>query len=439
MPDEVATPPGGDQQKPGVEETRTTIDALLELLRSKGKSELNSVAVMLSIDPRIIEKWAKVLEKGNLIRISYEVGKMYLEPMSYTPEKQQDMKQKTDVTKYILEEDLATEKISLDKFSKSIDSLNVSIDNIEKMYQRKLPDVQKIISELDKAYEPIERKRRSMDHIKSEAEENFKEISRKADNLYTKLGTFSPKQTEIDLNDKLNRFNKILENISDAQNALNEMERNQGKFFKSLEADINTQVREFRKQLGSSRYNVEQVIKSNSRQLNELVKEMRGQVHSAKRLSREIEGFRKDFESAKHDLDVLKNDFVDKYEMLKTGIANDSKLVDAQSKRVEDEIKSIKQNLGDASKFEEDIRKWQKEMSDISREVTATKTDIIKLTNQLNAVDSNRNMSIEAKTKAVESISEDAKKTKERTSRIKKVIKDTTEDMKNKAEGQSGR
>ena len=113
--------PPENARNPEVADTKTSIDALLDLLRSKGKSELNSIAVALNTDPRIIENWAKVLENGNLIRITYEVGRMYLEPLTLTPDKQANLKTRTDVAKFILEEDLAVERISLEKFSKNIE------------------------------------------------------------------------------------------------------------------------------------------------------------------------------------------------------------------------------------------------------------------------------------------------------------------------------
>src|SRR5271156_5028815 len=107
MPDDAGTRADENPKNPEIEETRTSIDTLLELLKVKGKSELNGIAIALDVDPRIVENWAKVLETGNLIKISYKVGKMYLEPLNMKPDQQQDMQARIDVTKFILEEDIA--------------------------------------------------------------------------------------------------------------------------------------------------------------------------------------------------------------------------------------------------------------------------------------------------------------------------------------------
>ncbi len=434
MPDDAAK--GSDEEKnPEIEETRTSIDTLLELLKAKGKSELNNIAITLNVDPRIVENWAKVLEKGNLIHITYEVGRMYLEPITLGLEQTQDLKTKTDLTKFILEEDLAVERISIDKFAKNIDDLSASIGSIEKLYQQKLPDVQKILAEVDKAYSPLEAKKRNMDRMKDEATKDFEEITKKADALYTKLNSFSPKQTEANANEKLGQLSKILQSIDDTQKAMAEMERTESKFFKNMESEIDAQVKELRRQLTSSKYNTEQILRANSRQLTELVKSIRDQANAAQQITREVGNFRKEFESAKHDLDALKSDFADRYERLKEGMSRDSKLVETQSKLLTDSAQAIKKSLGDVSRFDDDVRRWRKNMNDMAKEVATTRTEILKLTNQLNMLDVNKNTSVEAKAKVLEQLSKDGKKTKERASKIKKTIKDTAEEIKGRATG----
>ena len=74
-------------------------------------------------------------------------------------------------------------------------------------------------------------------------------------------------------------------------------------------------------------------------------------------------------------------------------------------------------------------------MNDMQREITTTRTEIIKLTTQLNALDTNKNLSVEAKAKAIDDIAKDGKKTKERTGRIKNIIKETADEIKDRIEG----
>jgi chromosome segregation ATPase len=427
--------PADNQKNPEMQDTKTTIDALLELLRAKGKIELNAIAVALKVDPRVIESWAKVLENGNLVRITYEVGRMYVEPVTLAAEQQADVKTRSDVTKYILEEDLAVERISLDKFSKNIEDLNSTIGNIEKLYQQKMPDVQKILAEVDRAYAPIESKKKSMDKIKEDAEKDIKEMNVRIDALYVKLNAFAPTQLESNVSGKLERFNSILTNMENAQKAMDETSRNKNKFFESLQEEINSQVKELRKQLNSSRYDIEQNLKLNSLQLAEVMKSMKDQLNSAKQLSKEMDGFKKEFETSKRYLEVVRNSLTDRYEGLKQGVEKDSKVVDEQSRIVNEQVKAMRQTFGDVSKLDEAIKRWRKNMNDLSKEVVATKTEIIRLTNQLNTLDANRNISVEARAKTIETLSTQGKKTKDSVDNIRQEITDTADDISQHAEG----
>ncbi len=434
MPDDLGNKPEENPKNPEIEETRTSIDTLLELLKAKGRSELNSVAVSLNIDPRIVENWAKVLENGNLIHISYRVGKMYLEPVSLQPEQQQDLKTKNEVTKFILEEDIAIERISLEKFSKNIEELNKSIGNMSKVYKAKLPDIERMLEAVDKAYAPLEAKKKGMDRIKDEADKDFEEITKKADTLYAKLNAFSPKQTETGTNERISQLNAVLQSIDDAQKAMKETETSESKFFTTVQSDVDSQVRELKKAILNTKTNTDQALRANSRQLSELTKVVKEQVTAAQQVSRELGNYKREFESARHDLDVLKADFSDRYAKIKQAMERDLKLVAGDSARINDAVKSLKDSFGDLSKYDDEIRRWKGNMNDMAREITTTRTDIIKLATQLNAVETNRDMAVEAKAKAINDISKQGKKAKDRTARIKKAIKDTADEIKGRVE-----
>ena len=431
-PDEAQS---GNTKNPEMAETRTSIDRLLELLKLKGKTELNSIAVTLSIDPRIVENWAKVLENGNLIKIDYEVGRMYLEPVNLAPEQQQALKSKQEFTKFMLEEDMAIERISLDKFSKNIEELNNSITSISKVYQAKLPDVKKALDEVDSAYAPLAAKKKMMASIVDVAQRDFDEVNRKADGIYAKLDGFLPKRQEANINERLTQLNGVLQSLNEAETAMKETELNSAKFFKSMETEIDSKMKAFKLQISDSKSSTEQAMKTNSRQILELTKGIVAQVKSAQTLLGEVENFRKEFELAKRDLDVLKGDFADRYSKIKQGMENDIKFINEGSKHADDAIKSIKDSFGDLSKYDDEIKRWRAEMNDMQREVTTTRTDIIKLTTQLNALETDKSVSVEQKAKTMAQLEREGMAAKAKTEKIKKVIKETADEINERVEG----
>ena len=64
---------------PGEDDQATTkIDALYEYIKKHGKSDITTVASSIGVAPNIIEGWAKVLENGRLVKISYAVGNFHV-------------------------------------------------------------------------------------------------------------------------------------------------------------------------------------------------------------------------------------------------------------------------------------------------------------------------------------------------------------------------
>ena len=158
------------------------------------------------------------------------------------------------------------------------------------------------------------------------------------------------------------------------------------------------------------------------------------QEASAKHLVSEMVGLKKELETSKQVLEMLKKNLNDRYDRISHDIGNDSKFVDDKAKKVFDDVDAMKRNFGDATKLDEDIKRWKKGIGDASKEVTETKAEIIKLTAQLNTLDANKNISVERKAKAVEEISKSHSRTKEKVGEVRKTIKKTAEEIDQRAE-----
>ena len=177
--------PGATGQDAG--EARTSIDALVELLRTKGKSELNTIAVQLGADPKIVERWAKVLESGGMARISYEVGRMYLEPIVIGKEEVQSVKVKLGARESILEQSTNVQRAELDKFAERITGLSMSVANIESVYRQRMPEVQLMLAEINKAYAMVESEQKGVNTIKQSVETAYGDVNRRINDLSSKI------------------------------------------------------------------------------------------------------------------------------------------------------------------------------------------------------------------------------------------------------------
>ncbi len=69
-----------DSNNKNSNETKTSIDKMLTLLQNKGRMDVNTLSLSLDTPASVIDDWAKILESANIVKISYELGKMYVEP-----------------------------------------------------------------------------------------------------------------------------------------------------------------------------------------------------------------------------------------------------------------------------------------------------------------------------------------------------------------------
>ena len=95
---------------------------------------------------------------------------------------------------------------------------------------------------------------------------------------------------------------------------------------------------------------------------------------------------------------------------------------------------TMKRNFGDATKLDDDIKRWKGNITEISKDVAITKSEILKLTAQLNVLDANKNISVERKAGADRGDLKGHISTAERVRGIKNLIKRTAEEIENRAE-----
>ena len=168
-------------------ETRTTIDSLIELLKSKGKMELGAISMNLGVDPKIVEGWAKVLEKGSLVKISYEVGKMYVAPATLTPEQETQVKSKLEAKTVSVGADISAQLMNVAKLSEMIENIKASTVNAEKVYAEQMPALHKTVSEINRMYDTIEERDKSIKQISKKAEELYDSINKRITELNSRI------------------------------------------------------------------------------------------------------------------------------------------------------------------------------------------------------------------------------------------------------------
>ena len=235
-------------------EAKTSIDSLIELLNTKGKMDLNSIAITLDVSPTILEEWAKVLENGKLIKISYEVGKMYLEPLAVGTgtELGKSAALKTEVQRSILQSEMEMEKITLDKFSKTLDELSMNTAAMEALYKQKLPSVQKLFVQLDSMSAPMAQKTKELETAQKSAESYFGQLDKKIDALYVKIDALENSTAGKALKEREAMLKNALSRADTAKAALLDLEDTRQALYGKISSDIDRQIKEFKTALKTS-------------------------------------------------------------------------------------------------------------------------------------------------------------------------------------------
>ena len=224
-------------------DTKTSIDSLIELLTDKGKMDLNTIAITLDVSPMIVEEWAKVLEAGKLVKVSYEVGKMYLELANANAgtEQGKSAAMKADVQKSVLQGEMEVEKITLDKFSKTLEDLSETSMGMEKLYRQKMPNIQKLFSELDAMSAPMARRTRELAEAQKTANSYFGQLDKKTDALYAKIDTLESSSVGRALKERGETIMSALSRADMAKAALLDLEDTREPLYDKISSDIDRQ------------------------------------------------------------------------------------------------------------------------------------------------------------------------------------------------------
>ena len=412
---------------PGAEggEARTSIDALVELLRTKGKSELNSLSVALGADPKIVERWAKVLESGGMAKISYEVGRMYLEPITIGKEEVQGVKARLGARQNILEQSVTVQRGQLDQFAERITSLSMEVANIENVYRQRMPEVQQMLAEINRTYSAVEAEQKGIMDIKSNIEATYGDINKRINDLSAKIDMLSATGIDRNAAGSSEKINELVKAADTAAGEVDELRKAKDRFLDSLKKSIDSQVREFARQVDSTNKDIESRLRLSEQRIQGIAKSIRDQASSTRNLAGELSEFKRRSESAKRTLNSARVEFSDKYQKLSENIYRNSKVVEAGSKTLIDKISSLKTAFGDVAKLDDTISGLRRDVNDINAQFAASKAELQDISDGLKALNTATSLSLEQRANMLEQLAEKDKSSKAKVSKIGKKIEET--------------
>jgi DNA repair exonuclease SbcCD ATPase subunit len=233
----------------------TGVDALIKLVRDKGKIEMTMASRLLNIPLSTIEEWSHALESEGILKIEYQLTKVYLawvtthtgaidEKLSKIEESEATLKGEVDALKSKSREQISEVVEFKKEFNDNYSKLIASMDALEEKNNEFKKATGFNTEDFYKALDSVEASKRKMDEssatirsVKEQLEKTRRELlgadnAKKVEELLAHRGTVESLKGELD---------KVSEEIKSATEALNSRQvdiPHLNKYVKSLESDI---------------------------------------------------------------------------------------------------------------------------------------------------------------------------------------------------------
>ena len=370
-------------------EARTTIDTMLELIRSKGRIDLNSIASSLGIAPSVVEGWAKVLESGNLIKISYEVGKMFLTPMELSKDEMQALESKTQQQKFIMSEEIDADLISTEKLEQSLREIESNISGFEQRLQKESPEARKKIEELSKMYAQMRSYQSNIDAIKKGISSDYDNMEKRFNDLLAKLGKVSEQEQKA----KGGIPGTIQENINNARAALQELETVKKNVAQSIE---NTR-KDLENQLKQESARLDSIIKQSHSELENAYKELEKEAGSYKGDIKEIKELQLKEEQLSKKLNQQHSEFNSNYSKLEQSLKQATANFSPKYEEAMNELNKVMEGSGSMGEIIKNMSDLKMEIEDLGPKLNNYRAELQKLKDQVDALNAAKNLSVKEK------------------------------------------
>ena len=370
-------------------EARTTIDTMLELIRSKGRIDLNSIASSLGIAPSVVEGWAKVLESGNLIKISYEVGKMFLTPMELSKDEMQALESKTQQQKFIMSEEIDADLISTEKLEQSLREIESNISGFEQRLQKESPEARKKIEELSKMYAQMRSYQSNIDAIKKGISSDYDNMEKRFNDLLAKLGKVSEQEQKA----KGGIPGTIQENINNARAALQELETVKKNVAQSIE---NTR-KDLENQLKQESARLDSIIKQSHSELENAYKELEKEAGSYKGDIKEIKELQLTEEQLSKKLNQQHSEFNSNYSKLEQSLKQATANFSPKYEEAMNELNKVMEGSGSMGEIIKNMSDLKMEIEDLGPKLNNYRAELQKLKDQVDALNAAKNLSVKEK------------------------------------------
>ncbi|MGC8652112.1 MAG: hypothetical protein ACP5UH_02585 [Candidatus Micrarchaeia archaeon] len=402
-------------------EAKTTIDTLVDLLRERGKVDLNSLSLSLGVDPKVVEDWAKVLDSAGVVKISYEMGRMFVELLQLGTEELSAAEKKLENEKGTVEEELSSQSITLDRFFEAIKNVNVNIGSLEKSYREALPDVEGLLSQIGRFEEVANTSTKRIDDAVKKAEDTYNAINKRFEELSKRLDMMSYTNFDRAIEEGNAKVAATLKEAGAAREALRAIEASNAEAFKAMLKSIDAQAAELKRQALQKNNDIIKQLRESSAELEALAKSMQDRSNEVKSVNSDLADFKMHRAGAIRTLNMEKSEFNDIYAKMHSLMVDSKGRIGSTAKELTEKVSALKSSFGDAAMLYDKLQELKGDVDVITKQIESAKAEISNLSSQLKALDT-LHLSLAEKAAKVKSVAASSKKSRGKVHSIKKDI-----------------
>ena len=341
----------------------TSIDDLVKYLNEHGETESSVLASELKVGENIINTWAEVLEKAQITKINYKMGKMFVSPMVITKESVEAAKKTVELKKDVAETELLTQVSMINQVNARLDEFKRFVSGAESTFKTKAGSIKEAIDEIDKlnarvdgSYKKLKDKKVYIDTLSSNIDKETLKLEEKSKSAEGISGRDSDSKRVIaDIRSKLD----------DSETRL-----------RDLRVNFNSALEEERK--GSN--DMLDGIRSENSKLREMLKQQEKEVQDYASF---LESYKKESDAAKRQIIKERNKMLD--DIARSGDETRKVFRDAD-KRVADTKKMLaemKSQFGGYSELSDKLNNIKTSIDEIEKKKGALQKDFDALGDQL--------------------------------------------------------
>ncbi|MGC8694516.1 MAG: hypothetical protein ACP5RI_02775 [Candidatus Micrarchaeia archaeon] len=352
----------------------TPIDRLMDLLSSKKKLELNTIAASLNVAPNIVESWIKMLEDNNIVTVTYELGKMYVELKNKTNESSKVSTTKLEIKQADLENKIINKKLDIEEYITKYGKLNEAIKASESRFQQEFPDIEKQLNVINKVYDSINEQYKYIENLKNNLEVLYNSNNKKIDELRSKLASIDS-NTLIDANNKVLKMRSIISDANKIEGELETISKSKDNAINFIRKSINEQLAILKKDISKIEDNINSEIRIYHEQLEDNLDSIKQEEREVEDVNKKFLEFRKESSTLNKKLDEIKKQFDNSYVKIVDYIASHNASLKTNIDELSNKLKVIKEEFGDISKLYDKIEESKRRSINFKEELYAIKND----------------------------------------------------------------